>query len=602
MLLKVFAICFLLCVNSVYSTSDNHETIETIKRGFDEYLQTGIRPGYLNRALSHFQLPHFFRNDEVNIELYNMNDADTCSLCSVVSNFLVIERKLGMSSTKIKAEVQEICESFDIESSRVCAGFIDLNADLILYIIDNTPDLEPTKFCDIFLQGFSCNFTNIEWSVEIPEGQTPERPQPGDSSSTINILHISDVHLDPLYTPNKVKTCHEPLCCQNDQDDGVEGNSCGYWAEYGNDVSENFVDEFIRFANTLDLDYVYFTGDIISHRVWDTSREKNSEVIEKFLKKLKSGFKVPVYPVLGNHETNPLNQYVMNDLVPSNFSTRWLFDLIKEDWAQWLPNSAMETIEKGGFYTVSPREGLRLVVLNSNVAYKDCWWLLQDDKDPFDELAWLVDVLKDAEDNNESVHILGHIPVGSVSMLKVWAREYNRIVNRFANTITGQFNGHVHVDTFQVHYNLSDPEQAINVGWNGASLVPYDQANPSFKIYHVDKDAFNVIEIDQWTFNLTQANENSEKEPEWYKIYSFRDAFNVETLRPKDVGNLLISMAKNHTQLEEYHLFRYKNSDSAAESGCDENCQKGYLCEFSTSVYGSTEKCKQLKKIYDENL
>lgn len=63
-------------------------------------------------------------------------------------------------------------------------------------------------------------------------------------------------------------------------------------------------------------------------------------------------------------------------------------------------------------------------------------------------------------------------------------------LNRFANTITGQFTGHVHVDTFQVHYNVSNPDEAINVGWNGASIVPYDQANPSFKIYHVDQDTF----------------------------------------------------------------------------------------------------------------
>ncbi|XP_066245446.1 sphingomyelin phosphodiesterase B-like [Euwallacea similis] len=602
MLLKLFTICSILSLNSVYSTPDHYETIETIKRGFDDYLQTNIRPDYLNQALSHFQIPYFFRTYEGKERLYGLDDATTCSLCSVIANFLVAGRKLGMTDINIKAEGEQICDAFNIESPRVCSGAIDQHANILLYIIDNTPDLVPAKFCDIFMQGYSCNFTNIEWNVEIPEGQTPERPQPGDSSSTFKILHFSDIHVDPLYTPNKVRTCNEPVCCQSDQDDGVEGNSCGYWADYGNDVSENLLDELIRFANTFDLDYVYFTGDIISHRIWSTTQEGNSETIDKFLKKLKSGFKVPVYPVLGNHEANPLNQYVTGDSIPSNLSTKWLFDLIEEDWTQWLPNSTVATIEKGGFYTVSPIKGLRLVVLNSNVAYKDCWWLLQNDQDPFEELAWLMDVLKSAEDNNESVHILGHIPTGSVSTQRVWAREYNRIVNRFANTITGQFTGHVHVDTFQVHYNLSDPDQAINVGWNGASVAPYDNANPSFKIYHVDKDTFNVIDIDQWTFNLTKANQNSEKEPEWYKIYSFRDAFNVLTLRPKDIGDLLVSMAKNHTKLGEYHLYRYKNSDSAVESGCNENCQKNYLCELSSSAYGSTEKCEQLKKIYDDNL
>lgn len=58
------------------------------------------------------------------------------------------------------------------------------------------------------------------------------------------------MHVDTLYTQNKMKVCSEPLCCQSDQEDGTEGNSCGFWAEYGNDVSESLVDEVIRFANT----------------------------------------------------------------------------------------------------------------------------------------------------------------------------------------------------------------------------------------------------------------------------------------------------------------------------------------------------------------
>lgn len=76
------------------------------------------------------------------------------------------------------------------------------------------------------------------------------RFQHADSTSTFKVLQITDMHVDTLYTQNKMKVCSEPLCCQSDQEDGTEGNSCGFWAEYGNDVSESLVDEVIRFANT----------------------------------------------------------------------------------------------------------------------------------------------------------------------------------------------------------------------------------------------------------------------------------------------------------------------------------------------------------------
>jgi predicted MPP superfamily phosphohydrolase len=56
------------------------------------------------------------------------------------------------------------------------------------------------------------------------------------------------------------------------------------------------------------IDYIYMTGDIVDHAVWDTGIEKNSEVIEKVLKKLKEEFlDTPIYPILGNHEPSPLN-------------------------------------------------------------------------------------------------------------------------------------------------------------------------------------------------------------------------------------------------------------------------------------------------------
>jgi hypothetical protein len=50
------------------------------------------------------------------------------------------------------------------------------------------------------------------------------------------------------------------------------------------------------------------TGDIVDHGVWDTSIQKNTESIKKLLTVLKTEFpNTPVYPVLGNHESSPVN-------------------------------------------------------------------------------------------------------------------------------------------------------------------------------------------------------------------------------------------------------------------------------------------------------
>lgn len=56
------------------------------------------------------------------------------------------------------------------------------------------------------------------------------------------------------------------------------------------------------------IDYIYMTGDIIDHGVWNTSIQQNSDVITKVLQRLNREFPdTPVYPILGNHEPSPLN-------------------------------------------------------------------------------------------------------------------------------------------------------------------------------------------------------------------------------------------------------------------------------------------------------
>lgn len=55
-------------------------------------------------------------------------------------------------------------------------------------------------------------------------------------------------------------------------------------------------------------DFVYYTGDIISHRSWTTNKASNTFDIKAVMSGLQETFQsTPVYPVLGNHEAHPVN-------------------------------------------------------------------------------------------------------------------------------------------------------------------------------------------------------------------------------------------------------------------------------------------------------
>lgn len=57
-----------------------------------------------------------------------------------------------------------------------------------------------------------------------------------------------------------------------------------------------------------DVDYIYFTGDIISHRIWDTTKRNNTVYLREIYAKLREVFSnKPLYPIIGNHESHPTN-------------------------------------------------------------------------------------------------------------------------------------------------------------------------------------------------------------------------------------------------------------------------------------------------------
>lgn len=171
-------------------------------------------------------------------------------------------------------------------------------------------------------------------------------------------------------------------------------------------------------------------------------------------------------------------------------SSQWVFDVAVEEWASWLPSEALETISKGGYYTLSPKPGLRIIGLNSNVCYTYNFWLLYDEVDPFGQLQWLVDVLTQAELAGERVHILSHIPSGGGSCLKNWSVQMRRIVDRFSGTIAAIFNGHTHNSQFNVFFKADNLSEAAAVAYNGGSITSYSNLNPNYRVYSADAESF----------------------------------------------------------------------------------------------------------------
>lgn len=206
----------------------------------------------------------------------------------------------------------------------------------------------------------------------------------------------------------------------------------------------------------------------------------------------------------------------------------WLYDQLDIEWSRWLPSETSITIKRGAFYSTLAKPGLRIISINGNYCSRFNFWLLKNNIDPVGQLSWLVRELELSESNDEKVHIVGHIPPGYSDCIRVWSRNFYRIISRrvsnleanfiknfedfvlsivmcfilnhsilcrFESTIVAQFYGHSHFDEYQVFYDVNDIERPINIAYISPSLTPWQNLNPAYRIYYIDGDHLNTSRV-----------------------------------------------------------------------------------------------------------
>jgi sphingomyelin phosphodiesterase len=352
-----------------------------------------------------------------------------------------------------------------------------------------------------------------------------------------------------------------------------------------------------------DVDYIMWTGDLPPHDIWNQTREENLKILKETVKQMSDMFPgAPIFPALGNHESAPVNSFPPPYVDNPDNSIAWLYDELDLQWRKWLPSSVSTTVRRGAFYSVLVRPGFRLISLNTNYCNNKNWWLLLNSTDPAIELQWFIYELQSAEFNNEKVHVIGHIPPGHSDCLKVWSRNYYAIVNRYEATITAQFFGHTHFDEFEVFYDHKDLTRPNNVAYVGPSVSPYYDLNPGYRIYYVDgdhdKSTRAVIDHESWTMNLREANLYGY--PIWFKLYSVRQAFGMDALRPAD-WDLLIDRMTNDSKLFEL-FYKYYYKASSARPACDMTCKKKILCDLrSGRSHDRKNLCQSIESRIDSS-
>jgi len=197
--------------------------------------------------------------------------------------------------------------------------------------------------------------------------------------------HLADAHFDPDYTTsgNPDKMCHS---------DNGSFTPAQQFGDYLCDSPYLLIQNAVAFMKSQypNPDFIIWTGDDPPHiPVSALSEDKVLNSIQNITTLLKSNFPgVQVYPALGNHDTYPKGQFVEGP--------NYMYNMTANIWSDWLPQDALATFRKGGYYTLPIKQGLRIISLNTNLYYTQNQ-LSEKIRDPAGQVQWLIEILTSAK-------------------------------------------------------------------------------------------------------------------------------------------------------------------------------------------------------------
>lgn len=505
-----------------------------------------------------------------------------CLMCRFSVGLVNYSLKTQRGAERVNRIADNFCSIAKIESPAVCSQVTKLFNHEIIKVLSYGIVL-PDQVCGYLSNNTCGHYHNPmgDWEVnlnaslhldpeEISKIHAAQQALKDQAyQKPYRVIHISDTHIDLRYKENSVAVCDEPLCCRlNSKPDTNKTNAntkAGYWGTYGAcDVPLRTLESALKVLNTTmestnDIDYIIWTGDIQPHDVWSQNQTTATETYDAVFRKIFEYLpNARIFPTFGNHEMIPVDSFSPSNLlnIAKDDSPEWLYRKMDSFWSRWLPQETVATITKDGFYAASVRPGLKIVSLNTNFCHNKNFWLYINSTDPGNQLQWLIHELQISELEHEQVHIVGHIPPGVGDCLKVWSKNYNRIVRRFAKTITGQFFGHTHNSEFEIYYDQNsvsydeDPKsktwKPISVGFIGPSITTFIDLNPSFRIYSVDPSKnYMPVDFETYFMNLTKANIEGQQEPEWKSTGTFSQVFKIGDISPQSLHNLMIDLSKD---------------------------------------------------------
>ena len=491
-----------------------------------------------------------------------------CSKC--VAALSVGKSAAQLAPTLVPDAMVKLCTSSGYESAESCKEDFEATTygaiwTQVLAFADVT-GLDGQYICNHLSSDF-CDYPAVtplvpsDWFPKLKPADAADRcPEP--SGKRVKVLHMSDFHLDPRYKVGSEGNCTSDLCCRsNAENDDIAKGSISYPAPlYGAYECDTPYDLGLAALQAIapltgtskenPLAWTVYTGDLVSHDPQTELSRLYTEYAEDSIYYMFSKYLTgPLFPVLGNHDTNPEAIDAPHSLPgPLGMQMSWNYNHVAGLWQQhgWISSAAAsEARLHYGAYSIKNHYGLRMITFNTDFWYHSNYlnYINMTNPDVSGTFKFMIQELQAAEDAGERVWIFGHVLSGwdGSNPLNNPTNLFYQIVDRYSpHVIANVFFGHTHEDEQMIYYanngTVQTRDTALTPGWIGPSVTPLSNLNSGFRMYEVDTSTFDIYEAYTWyaDVNSFPSLNGTNHGPTFKFEYSTREAYGPAADWPSD--------------------------------------------------------------------
>ena len=557
------------------------------------------------------------------------NGASNCTKCQ--ESLAVIKSVALAAPTSVPGLLVSLCQKFQFSSNATCKNNYAATSfgaiwTQVLAFADVT-GLDGRYICNDLSKDFcpAPTVSPLDTTGLFPKPKPANATAPAPSGQRVKVLHLSDFHLDPRYAVGAEANCTGGLCCRtNVHASGLTLPQIELPAPlYGSFLCDTpyylglaalqSIGPLTGTSGNSTFGWTIYTGDLVSHDSQNQLSRLYTEYAEySIFEMFKEYIGSPVFPVLGNHDSNPEAidaPHSEPDGLGQQFS--WNYDHVAGLWQNngWIDAAtAQQARTHYAAYSVKNQYGLRIITLNTDFWYRSNYlnYYNMSNPDVSGMQAFLIEELQAAEDAGERVWILGHVLSGweGSNPLPNPTNLFYQIVDRYSpHVIANIFFGHTHEDEFMIYYanNASDISlaNALATGWIGPSVTPLTNLNSGFRMYEVDTGSFDIYDAYTWYSDVSSFPDlnTSSTGPTYQLEYSTREAYNIDwpsdgPLNATYWHAVTEAMEVNINLISKFNTFEGKSSVKSPNC-TNEACAQAKICYMRSGSAALGAACPQ---------